>query len=313
MNRTRIPGAVLATIAAIALTSCTVNPLLPSVAPSSTPSQPSTTAAVQPIAAADMLNAPVPSLCGHPAGTLTKGSLDAPGANTGGSQIAGLKDGDWQQLSFHAWQEADGQQYAALVMDCNQGGVGWPPHVVFYAAGPTVLGEVNVAKVVGNGRQSVHALQPVTDGIRLSLTNTYQNGEDGCCGTADVIADFTWNGSKATGTQVQRLTERASAKEAFFAALKGDRATIMKLYNIDGLNEALDFKKLIYISDPNKWSQDFSCESASTDQLFDGQDRKYDRVCHFAPKNAYLAAFVAMGHTGFGQWQAAGIQFTTTD
>lgn len=310
MARHITPGVLIAA-AALLLCGCTL--IQPPLTPSSPPTSASPSPAASLITAEQMLSAPVPSLCDHPAGTLANGELDAPGDNTGGAMIAQFAEGDWKSLSFHSWLGADGGPYAALVMDCNQGGVAWPPHVVFYSAGPTVLGEIDVAKIVGNGRQSVQALEPTTNGIRLSLTNTYQKGEDGCCGTTDSIADFTWNGSVASGGVIKSLNEKVTAKDAFFAALKGDQAAIKKLYNAEGLSEAMEFKDAVYINDPSKWSTDFHCDSATNDQLFEGNGRDYDRVCYFGAKKAYVAAFVAMKHTGFGTWEAAGVQFTSTD
>ena len=323
-GHTAFPGRLLAVVALLALTGCTGCtgfPLGPGG--SGTPGPMSTTPTVvatspsptpdPAITAEDMLTAPVPKLCGHPAGRLTDGGLDGPGENDGGSEIAQYPDGSWERLSFRSWQGNDARQYAALVMDCNQGGVAWPPHVVFYGSGPTVLGQVDVADVVGNGRQGVVALAAVPDGVRLSLVNTYQEGEDGCCGTLDVTADFTWTGTRVQGKVVQAITEKPTAQKAFLAALKGDRAAITRLFTQDSRREALDFKDSVFIPDPNAWSTKFSCRSAGEDELFDGADRDYDRVCYFGAKDAYVAAFVAMKWVDFGEWKAAGVQFTSTD
>lgn len=317
------PRRLIAVIALFSVTGCTGFPLGfgGSTSPAPVPStptvvttSPSPTVAPDPaITAEDMLAAPVPKLCGHPAGRLSDGQLDAPGDNDGGSQIAQYPDGSWQQLSFRAWQGDDARQYAALVMDCNQGGVAWPPRVVFYSSGPTVLGQIDVADVVGDGRQAVVALEGVPGGVRLSLVNTYQKDEGGCCGTLDATADFIWNGARAQGKVVQRLTEKATAQKAFLAALKHDKAAISQLFTADGRQEALDFKESVFIPDPNAWSTKFSCGSAGDDELFLGEGREYERVCYFGAKDAYVAAFVAMKRVDFGEWQAAGVQFTSTD
>lgn len=272
-----------------------------------------TPTAAAPLTADQMLTAPVPKLCKHPAGTLANGALPAKNPHDGGSQIALFPNAAWQRLSFHAWQGDDGEQYAALVMDCNRGGVAWPPHLVFYRSGPQVLGEVDVSSVVGTGRQGVAGLEPIPDGVRLSLTNTYQEGEDGCCGTLDVVADFTWHGSRASGTVVKKITEKATAKKAFVAALTGDRARIDALFDAQGRAEARKFHDEVYLPDPAAWSEQFTCGPASSDQLFTGEGRDYERVCYFGATNAYVAAFVAMKHVAFGTWKAAGVQFTTTD
>lgn len=309
MLRRIIPVAVLATLA-LAVSGCAVTPNLPSGAPS--PVQSSTPTPAAPLLTAEqMRSAPVPSVCGQPAGNLSDGTLGTPGAGKGGVAIATYGKGS--APAFLAWQTDDGAPYAALVVDCDKGGVAWPPHVIFYGAGPTVLGEIDVAKVLGNGRQVVDDIAPIANGVQLSLANTYGSHEDGCCGTVDAVADFTWNGSKVSGTVTKKITEAPTAKEAFFAALTGDKAAIDNLYNADGKTEALEFKDSVVLPDPKKWDSKFSCDAASEDQLFVGDGRTYDRVCYFGAKGVYVAAFVAMKHTGFGTWQAAGVQFTTTD
>lgn len=276
-----------------------------------TPTPTPTPSVAAPITAGQMLTAPVPRLCKHPAGTLTNGELRAKDPHDGGSRIALYPNAAWQRLSFRAWAGEDGAPYAALVMDCDRGGVAWPPHVVFYRSGPQVLGEIDVSSVVGNGRQGVAALAPVPGGVRLSLANTYQKDEDGCCGTLDVVADFTWDGSRARGEVVKRITEKATAKQAFLAALEGDKSLVEKLFDAKGRAEALHTE--FFVTDPGDWREDFTCGSAAADQLFEGEGRDYDRACYFGAKAAYVAAFVAMKRVGFGTWRAAGIQVTTTD
>lgn len=309
MMRRILPVAVVATLS-LAVGGCAITP--PFAPGSASPAASTTpTPVTPPLTAEQMRSAPVPSVCGQPAGRLSDGTLGTPGAGKGGVSIATY--GADAKPAFLALQGTDGTPYAALVVDCDQGGVAWPPHVIFYSAGPTVLGEVDVAKVVGNGRQVVEALAPATNGVRLSLSNTYGSDEDGCCGTVDKIADFTWNGTKVSGTVTKKITEQPTAKAAFFAALTGDQTAIDTLFNADGKAEALEFKDSVVLQDPKKWDTKTSCDAASVDELFVGDGRKYDRVCYFGAKGVYVVAYVAMKRTGFGTWQAAGVQYMTTD
>lgn len=271
---------------------------------------PTPTLAPPQITAEQMGNAPVPSLCDHPAGRLSAGSLLAEKEGEGGAWITGYPEAGWQELAFRSWRDEQGTPLAALVVDCNQGGVGWPPHVVFYTSGPKVLGEVDVSDVVGDGRQRVVALEPADGGVRLSLVNTYQDGEDGCCGTLSVVADFSWDGTKAGGRMVDRITEKPAARAAFAAALKGDEAAIRKLFDKDGRKEALAFRKSVTVTDPDDWSSRVDCEGVLDDELFDGGDRDYHRVCSFYAKDFSVAAAVAMKWVDFGTWESAGIQIT---
>ncbi|MCE1174572.1 MAG: hypothetical protein LWW77_08205 [Propionibacteriales bacterium] len=309
MLRRIIPVAAIATLA-LTVSGCTITlPFPPGPASPASSTTPSPVAAQ--LTAEQMRSAPVPSVCDQPAGHLKDGTLGTPGGGSGGVSIATY--GTDSTPAFLAWQGADGAPYAVLVVDCDQGGVAWPPHAIFYSAGPTVLGEVDISDVLGNGRQVIKTMAPAPNGVRLSVANTYASHEDGCCGTVDAVADFTWDGNKAQGKVVQRITEESTAKAAFVAALTGDKAAIDKLYNADGKAEALEFKDIVVVPNPKKWDSDASCDAASEDELFEGDGRSYERVCYFGAKGVYVAAFVAMKHTGFGTWQAAGVQFMTTD
>ncbi len=305
---------LLGALGLLLTTGCTLLTPAPTTqtAPVEAPTQTaSSTAALPPeITADELVNAPVPSLCDHAAGTLSDGELLAEEENLGGVWISGYPDGRWRTMSFRSWRDANGVPFAALVVDCNQGGVGWPPHVVFYTSGPKLLGEVDVSDVVGDGRQSVVALEPAENGVRLSLVNTYQEGDGGCCGTLSVVADFFWDGARARGQMVERITEKPAARDAFAAALKGERDEILRLFNLDGRSEALAFRKSVRVRDPSGWSSRVDCVAAVEDELFDGGDRDYHRVCYFYAKDASLSAILAMKWVDFATWEAAGIRLT---
>jgi len=310
-----MPGLLLGAVTVLVCAGCSI--LFPSSntgggsapPPTTTETVTATSTPAPEITPEELVDAPIPSLCDHPAGTMSNGELLSRKKGYGGAWIAAY-EGDWKELSFRSWRDEQGEPLAALVMDCNQGGVGWPPHVVFYTSGPTVLGEIDVSDVVGDGRQSVVKLEPATDGVRLSMVNTYQEGDGGCCGTLSVVADFFWDGAKAGGRMVDRLTEQPTAKQAFAAALAGDRAAIEELFNKDGRAEALAFKKAVTKPDPDDWSSRVDCVAATDDETFAGEDRDYARVCYFHTKAGFAEAAVAMKWVGFDSWEAAGIRFS---
>jgi hypothetical protein len=91
----------------------------------------------------DLSNAPVPSLCGHPAGNLVNGSLPLNPAPDGSDvghvtlrDVRGVGDID-----------GDGQPETAAAFGCNQGGIGWPEWIVVYHQDLTVAGAVDTAEI----------------------------------------------------------------------------------------------------------------------------------------------------------------------
>lgn len=82
--------------------------------------------------ASQVFNGAIPPSCQHPAGTL-KGSVKNWGADRGGSSLD-LKHAVFGDLT------GDGVSEAAVPMDCNAGGVGWPQLLLIYGTGPKLLG-----------------------------------------------------------------------------------------------------------------------------------------------------------------------------
>src|ERR1700754_2427405 len=93
----------------------------------------------------DLLFAPVPGLCQHDAGNLVNGQLPQQDSHHGEVMIAkGTTESDNSYKGAFGNLTGDGNTDAAMVTDCNAGGVPWSETVQLYTAGPARLGGVNL-------------------------------------------------------------------------------------------------------------------------------------------------------------------------
>jgi hypothetical protein len=152
----------------------------------------------------DLLSAPVPALCQHDAGTLVNGQLPPQDSHRGEVMIAKNNDepGNSYKVAFGNLTGGDNTD-AAMVTDCNAGGVPWSETVQLYTAGPARLGGVNLGDLT-------HSTEVVTD---LSISDGVAhvtwlaNGpnDPDCCPTIKMAADLRWDGSTVSAQNVRRL------------------------------------------------------------------------------------------------------------
>lgn len=268
---------------------------------------PSTATATAP-ALDDILTAPVPSLCDHPPGTLVDGSLPGLPENGGVVELAGYVDGSWaEEPLVDTWVDVDGRAYAAAVINCNQGGVSWPQHVLIYDGDLQVIEAFDLADVLGDGRQSVASLSREADSLSLEVVNSYQDGDAGCCGTKDALVTIEVVNGWAAATVAKEYTEREAAQAAFTALLAGDQELVAELFTPAGLS--LSRTQLAGGFDL-EWDDISFCASASqTPEAFtDLIAESFDRACGVGSTDGSWGATITMARTGFGQWVSVGIQ-----
>lgn len=125
------------------------------------------------VTADDLLSAPVPAQCEHPAGKLVNGELPVDDPMTGGVWIFTEPDALAAGPVF-ADLTGDGRGDAAAVTGCTAGGVNWPQTLVFYSPGPTLIGSVQLP----TNYNEMHAnVQTITaQGRDLNITFTTYNG-----------------------------------------------------------------------------------------------------------------------------------------
>jgi hypothetical protein len=137
------------------------------------------------VRASDLLSAPVPAQCRHPAGRLQGGRLPIAPDDSGYGLL---------ELAHPAPVFADltGDRVgdAAAVYHCTAGGVTWPDTVLFYGPGPTLLGAAPLVDVTQTEHSDVTAL--AADGADVVVR---WHSYDGCCfDPSDWTARLHWDG-----------------------------------------------------------------------------------------------------------------------
>lgn len=156
--------------------------------PGATPSEQSTAGAPT---LADLLSAPVPALCAHPAGRLVDGSL--PGIPPHGGHVTiATKASDYTEPPVSADFDGDGVDEIAAVIDCDAGGVAWPQALVVYRTGPELLGYVDLKNVTHAEHSTINRLVADGNGVTIDWVST-----DGCCGNLrHSTGRAVWDGSR---------------------------------------------------------------------------------------------------------------------
>jgi pimeloyl-ACP methyl ester carboxylesterase len=161
----------------------------------------------RPVTAAALRSAPVPALCVFPAGRLVGGVLPGQPAsagipptlvnNSGGAPLAAFGDLDGR-----------GAADAAAAVNCNAGGVSWPDHVVFWAAGrdgPTVLGAYQMGDAVGDARNGTTRITWTKGATVVVDTLAARPGDGGCCASGRARVTLKWDGKNVVATDVEQL------------------------------------------------------------------------------------------------------------
>lgn len=134
-------------------------------------------------------SAPVPALCEFEAGTLSGGVLPGYSEWDGGVYFGGPYG---RSLSAIQPSPTESSAAAAIVLDCNHGGVGWPSSLVLYSADGGVLDSIQVSDILSGGWRD-----PITDlavdGDGYLLTWAWED-LDGAAAPRPVSARIRWDG-----------------------------------------------------------------------------------------------------------------------
>lgn len=156
----------------------------------------------QPLVASDLQRAPVPALCNYPAGELVNGVL--PGFDPDRAEPPTLVSPDSSHpgpLVVLGDLDGDGVGDAAGVVNCNEGGVGWPDEVLFWGSGLRLLGAVDMGQLVGGARDGTEKLTYQSGHVVVDSLDS-RPWDAGCCASGTAQVTITWNGS-ALETQVE--------------------------------------------------------------------------------------------------------------
>ena len=186
---------------------------------------------------ADLLSASVPSLCGHPEGTLEDGLL--PGLEEGVVWIFTTEFGSIPGGRAAYGPLGDGPDAgAAVAVYCDRGGVAWPESVVVYGPGPEYLGHV-VLSDLAPGRQRVEWISISGGAVTVRFTDTYAADESGSRGRLDGTVELTLEDGELAVGEPEFVDERPTAQEALRAAQAGDTDSLGAIATSDAAAELL--------------------------------------------------------------------------
>ncbi|WP_424466645.1 hypothetical protein [Pseudoclavibacter helvolus] len=235
-------GVTIMALAGLLLVGCSETAVAPAAdAPqSSTTVAPSTSTPTpeppQPLALDDLLTAPAPEACGHPAGNLVDGTLPGIDRASGivqltASRIAADPATEVDPLSFAAFAPSPeaGGPAAVAVLECDQGGVVWPNLLVVYDTDVNLIASFDAADYTDGPNDNFYELAWMPDNsVQFSWTS-HRYGEASCCGTLDSRERLTFDGDTAQITMPDIADVRSTAAAAYAAADSGDWASFEEL------------------------------------------------------------------------------------
>src|SRR5258708_3382825 len=186
----------------------------------SPPVSPSVTVTTPPahVTAQDLLSAPVPASCQHPAGRLVNGTLPGIPANRGAMQLAWLANPRGiTEAAATAFGDLNGGGTgdAATVLDCFAGGVSWPEIIAFYAPGPKLLAWTYITAFNRPGiptqENAFFRRIGYAGGAVYAEWATQDEGDAAAVATLDYSATLKLAGGKSIATNLVRVAERRTA------------------------------------------------------------------------------------------------------
>jgi hypothetical protein len=113
--------------------------------------------------------APVPSVCGHPAGSLEEGSLPGLPENEGFVTLRAKTDSDNVGDAVAIGDlTGDGVDETVAVVECSRGGVSWPENIVLYSSTWQILGAIDLGDVFPDEHADVERLRIVDGEVLLT-------------------------------------------------------------------------------------------------------------------------------------------------
>lgn len=272
----------------------------------------------QSVTASDLLSAPVPASCNHPAGTLVGGKLPGIPQNQGDMQLRWLGNPASQRKYLALGDlNGDGHTDAATVFDCNAGGVPWPDIIAFYTSGPKLLGSVRLDSINlpghSPGENDLVNKTSYSNGAIDVSWETEQDGDPAARPTLAYSATLRWNGRSIVYSNLTATTEVGTAQQFLDDLRRGDTSAAADLAAPGvGADAAAQFR-----SYPNALNSTPDCRGLNDPNLPNGvsplidagastQVPNTDRVC-LLPAAAGGANYVVLGMTsaGFRQWEVA--------
>jgi hypothetical protein len=170
-----------------------------------------------PVTAHELMSAPVPASCEHPAGRLVNGALPGIPADNGFMRLGWLGSTFLPESQGTAFGDLDGTgaDDAATVLSCDAGGVSWPDIIAFYApgqAGPRLLAwdyitDFNLPGVQAQENGFIRQIRHQDGGIYTEWS-TQDNGDAAATVSLDYSATLRLSGGKIIATNLVGVTEQ---------------------------------------------------------------------------------------------------------
>jgi pimeloyl-ACP methyl ester carboxylesterase len=253
------------------------------------------------LAPSDLLAAPVPSLCRHPAGSLEGGRLPGIPEGDGGVELAVdvealRRDDNSGDLIAQGDISGDGRDEIAVVVSCNRGGVRWPDSVLVYGAGPELLGVFEPWEHVDdwNSRGSVGLVDYIENrGAVLVKWLTHREGDFASGGSLPASAVLRLDRDELSIESLETYEELPLVRQVLAAAEAGDRNTLTRLvpesYHTD----------LLLLMGATGWDGDPEC-SGMTEY---SQHSQALRICRATVNDGASAVFLSLDLVSFGHWE----------
>ncbi|MEO6469247.1 MAG: hypothetical protein ABIP21_09105 [Acidimicrobiia bacterium] len=185
--------------------------------------------ALPPVAISQLVSAPVPSLCEHPAGQLVDGSL--PGIpEIDGSVSIEMVDPPPMITDLND----DGTDELVAVANCNRGGVGWPNSLLVYGSGLTFLDEFKLADLgdrvpdYESDRGGARVLAVRNGQLQTGWTGQ-REGDLGAGGSLPINVELDFNGREFVVVKAVQLDETKLLTAAIAAANGRDARALVAL------------------------------------------------------------------------------------
>ena len=208
---------IFALIAALALSGCSaVAPTADqsdsakpssssSTAPSSSASATPTESRLKDLTVDMAMSASIPSVCGFPAGKLSKGVLQKKHPQYSNASVPNIPS---KKLVVAGDLTGDGIKELAAVIYCDKGGVRWPSHIQLFentAKGIAALGKPFQMSDVNGGARGILESLKFTKG-QLEVTDRQLMPMDPAVQpTGRIKAALKWDGKKLVATAIQDL------------------------------------------------------------------------------------------------------------
>jgi len=279
---------------------------------------PATTRTPTTVTLSDLLSAPVPAACSHPAGTLAYGAQRGLTLDQGSMQLAWLGGGKSAEAKLAALGKltAGNAVDAATVLVCNAGGVPWPQIIAFYGPGPKLLGWSYLTHFKLPGKQpgdntDVNQIS-YHDGAVSAEWSTQDDGDPDAIATLDYSASLRLVDGKIVATHLTATSDLQAAGQ-FLSDLHAGNETAAATMAASGVaaEAAATFRSYpsALTASPacyglNSFSMPAPVSALTTEGGPSQVSTDTQRVCalHSSDPGAQWVV-LGMRHTGFKKWQ----------